>query len=681
MAAKDIEAGRAHVLIALRDRVTAGLKRVQKNFTAWGKSFTAAGGALAGASAAVLSPLFAAANSFATAGDAIQKMALRTGVSAEALSELSYAAGASGTDIGTVEKALARAQKVIHEAGEGMKSQRKILKGLGLDYKQLGTLSPEEQFMSVAGAIGAIEDPTARAAQAMEIFGRSGTQLLPLLGDDIAKLRDEARRLGLTMSTDDANAAAALGDAMARVTASIQAAWIKVGAAIAPALIRASDLISAVTGAVANWVDANRPLFVGIAAIAAGVGALGGVLLTVGVGLLTMAGTLSAIVAIGGAIATAWAALGATLAAVFSPFGAAVAGVVVALVAVGVAAYYFRDSIASALASVVAFFQPLIDAVQRVWSVFAETFAGVVSLLGSGQLEAAANAAWLGFVAAAWQAMAELGNAIDAALNMLAYFVPGIDSLRQYAIAAFGSIGQSILAGRWDLAAGIAMTKIRLVVQSGLSNISFAWSALTVGLATIWDNVVFGIKATWRTAVTEIAKGFIWVAQQFGFSMEGVTAELDRMRAADQRADDKAKAGRDAARYAAAQATMDANKAKEDKLRQQIADLEGQSAAAFAEAGAPTIQDVATKARDELRAAVTLAQKEATKPADLPPGLKKQAGAAAEQLTTISSAGTFSAAGAAQALGVDTTPAKQTAANTKKMVQLMEQRTANAIFT
>ncbi len=39
MAAKDIEAGRAYVLIQLRDKVTAGLQHVERSMAGFGRNF------------------------------------------------------------------------------------------------------------------------------------------------------------------------------------------------------------------------------------------------------------------------------------------------------------------------------------------------------------------------------------------------------------------------------------------------------------------------------------------------------------------------------------------------------------------------------------------------------------------------------------------------------------------
>ena len=74
-----------------------------------------------------------------------------------------------------------------------------------------------------------------RNTSAMRIFGRSGTQLLPMLGD-LAALRAEARRLGVTMSTQDAKAAADLNDDLDRLKATLRSVAITLGSALVPLL-------------------------------------------------------------------------------------------------------------------------------------------------------------------------------------------------------------------------------------------------------------------------------------------------------------------------------------------------------------------------------------------------------------------------------------------------------------
>ena len=100
--------------------------------------------------------------------------------------------------------------KAITGADEESKAAQQSLDRLGLAAADLQGLSPERQFELIGKRIAGIEDSMVRAGIALELFGRSGTMLLPMLGD-LSSLRAEARRLGQTISTEDAEAADTFG--------------------------------------------------------------------------------------------------------------------------------------------------------------------------------------------------------------------------------------------------------------------------------------------------------------------------------------------------------------------------------------------------------------------------------------------------------------------------------------
>jgi len=100
-----------------------------------------------------------------------------------------------------------------------------------------------------------------QAAAAMEVFGRQGTQLLPLFAGGAAgmeQLRDEARRLGITMSTEDAQAAADYTDAMTRLRRALETAWQAIGAAVAPVLTDLSNRFAQAAGQIRQYIDEHR---------------------------------------------------------------------------------------------------------------------------------------------------------------------------------------------------------------------------------------------------------------------------------------------------------------------------------------------------------------------------------------------------------------------------------------
>ena len=295
MSSKGIRAGKAFVeLFADDKKLVRGLKSAQYKLRKFGSMVSGLGSAMAGVGTAIVGPLIAASKVFAGMGDSLAKMSGRTGVSVESLSQLGFAAEQSGADLATLEKGIRTMQRSINDAGRGLSTATDALAALGLTYKALEGLSPEQQFKAIADRISGIEDPSKRAALAMQLLGRAGTGLLPMMkngAQGIEQLQDEARKLGLTISTEDANAAAKFTDRLNVLWKVVKQGVFAVGSALAPALTDAAHGLLANVQAATAWVKANRGLIVGAAKTAAKVAAVGFALLAVG----KVVGSLSAI--------------------------------------------------------------------------------------------------------------------------------------------------------------------------------------------------------------------------------------------------------------------------------------------------------------------------------------------------------------------------------------------------
>lgn len=205
---RGIRAGAAYVELFLNDsKLVRGLNKASKKLKAFGDTITGWGKKMAAAGAAITAPLVASGQSFASMGDQMLKMTQRTGVSVETLSALTYAADVSGVSADALEGSLRRMQKTIVAAAQGSESASDALEQVGLTIDDLRGLSPDQQFKLIADRLSQIQSPAAKAALAMELFGKSGAQLLPLMADGakgIEALQAHARALGLTMSTEDA---------------------------------------------------------------------------------------------------------------------------------------------------------------------------------------------------------------------------------------------------------------------------------------------------------------------------------------------------------------------------------------------------------------------------------------------------------------------------------------------
>lgn len=350
MAQRNIKAGSAYVEIGVRSRIAAGAKQVEADLKRLGGKVAGVGRSLMTLATAAAAPLAGMTLSFASAGDNLDKMSKRTGIGVKALSELAFAAEQSGASLGSVERGIRGMQRSLLNAEMGSKAATDALSGLGLSVEDLSGMSPEDQFTMIADAIARIEDPSKRAALSMQLFGRAGSELLPMMSesaDGIANLRREANELGRTMTEEDAQAAAELTDAMNRVKSVLIGVKNQIGAALAPAMTYLADLISKTSSTIVPLIRENSHLVKLFAAGAVAVGGLGAALITIG-GLIAGAG-----VAIG-TLATAFGVL-------FSPLGLAIGGIT----ALGFALVKYTDMGSQAIEALKARFGPLVTDVQN----------------------------------------------------------------------------------------------------------------------------------------------------------------------------------------------------------------------------------------------------------------------------------------------------------------------------
>ena len=192
----------------------------------------------------VSNSVVSAAIDFSNYADSFDKMSQRVGMSSETLSELSYAATLSGTSIERMEDSFkGLTQKIVEAVNKGGDADA-LFSAIGLSAQDLAASTPEEQFYKVADAIANISDPTRRAAVAMQVFGESGHELLPLLSGGstgLNKMRNEARELGATVSTSSATMGAEFGDAMTRIKTATNGIKNEFLTALTPTLIKASE--------------------------------------------------------------------------------------------------------------------------------------------------------------------------------------------------------------------------------------------------------------------------------------------------------------------------------------------------------------------------------------------------------------------------------------------------------
>lgn len=165
-----------------------------------GKSMTIFGMAIVGAMGAVVL-------STAEAADEIDDLAKRTGISRENLQALSYAAEQNGASLETLVKGLGHLSKNMYEANNGSQSARDAFDTLGISiYDANGNLRNAGDVLDdMADRFSSMQNDTQRTALAMELFGKSGADLIPMLqmgSIELDALKQRAHELGYVIDEE-----------------------------------------------------------------------------------------------------------------------------------------------------------------------------------------------------------------------------------------------------------------------------------------------------------------------------------------------------------------------------------------------------------------------------------------------------------------------------------------------
>lgn len=174
------------------------------------------------------------------AHDQINKLSQKVGVAVGELSQFKYAAELSDVSTEALGKGIKGLSQKMVEAIDSTSRAGKIMAAMGVDVKG-GTLPAIEKM---AATFARLPDGPTKAALAVEIFGKAGMDMIPLLNqgtEGIQKLREEAVRLGLTMDADTAKAAEQFNDNLKAVKASGEKLGITLLNEAAPSLVRISE--------------------------------------------------------------------------------------------------------------------------------------------------------------------------------------------------------------------------------------------------------------------------------------------------------------------------------------------------------------------------------------------------------------------------------------------------------
>jgi hypothetical protein len=175
------------------------------------------------------------------AADEMGKLAQKAGLPVEQFSQLAFAA--KQADVSS--EALTKGFKAL---GEEMVRQGR------------GGESLLQQILAQADVFAKMEDGAEKTTRAVQLFGKTGQDLIPLLNEGSAAIRrqmEEADKLGQTISSDFAKNADEFGDNLNKIKASFTGLGNEVAKVVLPAL-------TSFTNSIAEWIK-EGPTLIGTA--------------------------------------------------------------------------------------------------------------------------------------------------------------------------------------------------------------------------------------------------------------------------------------------------------------------------------------------------------------------------------------------------------------------------------
>lgn len=242
-------ATRAKYEITAEDKTRAGIDSAKKNFKELSESALNLKGVFAGALGAISAGAIASSfKSVLDGADSMGKLSQATGVAVEQLSGLNYAAKLSDVDTNTLGNSLKKLAKNAVDTANGTGEAKDAFAALGISVKDSSgkMRGTGELFGQLSDKFAGLEDGTEKTALAMQVFGKSGAQLIPLLNEGsagLARASKEAELFGLIISEELSDNAQALNDNLTRLSSAVQGSMIQAFSATVPVVGELSEMM------------------------------------------------------------------------------------------------------------------------------------------------------------------------------------------------------------------------------------------------------------------------------------------------------------------------------------------------------------------------------------------------------------------------------------------------------
>jgi hypothetical protein len=402
--ASGVRAGRAFVELGASDApLVKGLDAAKRKLVSWSQGLNALGASLALSGALRIGAAFSAVLNSASSGDALYRLSQRTSESVENLSALGHVARVAGGNLSDVETAATSLESALIGAIRNGGDVALVLTRMGLQARNLQGLPLAEQLHQIADGMTRLSGDAMRAEASQMLFsGASNTMRVAMSrgAAGMLEVEDAARRMNVTMGTQEAEAAHTFQLSMTMVKESLSRVIDVIGANFLPTFARIVDGIRAVLPDVITFIKRNKELALALLAGAAADVALGaamyllsGAVSVLSFGLLVLKGIVVGLHALFLPVS-----LTAGLVALkFLLIGAAIGGLVYLVLRLSGAWDWLSEAITKDLGST---FQDLTQAFETVKL----AIGGVIDALKAGDLALAGKVAMTGLKLAFLQA-------------------------------------------------------------------------------------------------------------------------------------------------------------------------------------------------------------------------------------------------------------------------------------
>lgn len=173
--------------------------------------------------------------------DSLNDLSEQFGIAVKELSELDGLAKLNGTSFETLQKVYSKLSENISDANAGSEDAIKKFKALGISVKDTeGKIkSTSDVFLEIADVFKNAEADPTKMATALDLLGKAGRELIPLLNkgkDGIEEIKRELNDLGLVIRDEVSGSIAPLGDSFDKLALKSKASFANLAATFAPAL-------------------------------------------------------------------------------------------------------------------------------------------------------------------------------------------------------------------------------------------------------------------------------------------------------------------------------------------------------------------------------------------------------------------------------------------------------------